>query len=230
MAKAATNTKIPTSIGKEKSPILPMFDNVTRNVSKVIVDNAAPIQSNVCRVEDFLLNLTGSIKITVVRSVRAHKGTFIQKIHCQPMYVIRKPPIIGPIIPPAPIMAPWAPSPLPLSSLEKTVVIIAIPVACVMDAPRPCSTLNMIIKTIGERRPIELDSVGEIPARKDITPNRMIPVKYIDLRPIMSDSRPMGKSMALIVKDSANITHWIVVSDTPKNWAIVGRAIPTLPW
>ena len=49
------------------------------------------------------------------------------------------------------------------------------------------------------------------------------------LRPIMSDSLPIGSRSTLIVKVSAKTTHWMVVNETPKSSAMVGKAIPTLP-
>ena len=70
---------------------------------------------------------------------------------------------------------------------------------------------------------------GVEPANNDINPNNMIPAKYMGLRPIMSDNLPIGSRSTLMVKVSAKTIHWMVVNETSKSSAMVGKAIPTLP-
>ena len=144
--------------------------------------------------------------------------------------MINRPPIIGPMTPPVPITLPWAPKPFPLSASENTEVTIAIPVACVIAAPKPWNTRKIIIKIIGLETFAHVASQGEEPASKAMEPKRITPNKKTLLRPTMSESLPIGSNIALIVNDSASTTHWIVVKDILKVWAIVGSAIPTLPW
>ena len=76
----------------------------------------------------------------------------------------------------------------------------------------------------------KFDNQGEEPANKAIDPKSITPKRNIFFRPTVSESFPMGSNIALIVRDSASTTHWIVVRDMLNVCAMVGRAIPILPW
>ena len=53
---------------------------------------------------------------------------------------------------------------------------------------------------------------------------------YTSLRPSMSDTRPMGSRVALMVRAYPMMTHWTVGRSVWKCSAMVGRATLTLPW
>ena len=76
---------IPPMIGGVNQPIVAPFDAVARKVSKTAVDKLAPIQSYERFPLTLPLNRAESRNNEVARKVTRQSGTFIQKIHCQPI-------------------------------------------------------------------------------------------------------------------------------------------------
>src|ERR1700694_1828184 len=98
-------------------------------------------------------------------------GTFTQKIHSQPRYFVRMPPIRTPAAAPLPATAPHAPSAL-LRSLPsvKVVEMIESAAGVTIAAPRPCTPLAAINIADEVERPHTSDAV----AKRAIPPKNTI--------------------------------------------------------
>ena len=109
---------------------------------------------------------------------------------------------------------------MPRSSAGNTDVIIAMPVPCVMAAPTPCTALKaMSISMLCE------------PAASSAAPAKTaMPARYTVFRPIMSESRPIGRISALTASPSATTTHCAADRSASKCCAIVGSATDMPPW
>ena len=127
-------------------------------------------------------------------------GTVRKNTARQPKESTTKPPMAGPVTAPTPTVVMIKPIARPFSLAGKAAVMMAIPVPWVMAAPTPCRM----------REGNSISNVGDIPdiaAPKTIT---NVPAMKTLLRPIRSDSRPMGRSKALMVRAYVITTHWIV--------------------
>ena len=109
----------------------------------------------------------------------------------------RRPPRAGPAIPPVPTILRCSPRAFPRSEPGNAETIIAIPVPCVIAAPAPWITRGRTSTVIFAEEP-----ASAAPIKKTTKP-----ATYTCLRPTISDSRPMGRSSALVVRANAMTTH-----------------------
>ncbi len=118
-------------------------------------------------------------------STSAPTGTLTKKIHSQPAYFVRMPPISTPAAAPLPAMAPQIPSALLRSAPSSNVVVMIESVAGEMiAAPMPC-TARAATST-----PIEPAS----PQASEAAENSASPAMNIRRRPSRSAARPPSSS------------------------------------
>ena len=86
---------------------------------------------------------------------------------------------------------------LPRSSSGKVDSTIAIPVPCVMLAPMPCSAL----------KPMSMSMLSDVLANTPPTTKMTNPPIYTRLRPMISESLPIGSSSALMASAYPISTH-----------------------
>ena len=205
-------------IGGDSQPALLPVVIASSKATRIPADSVAPNQSNR---ESPLSRTSVHPRKTnrVAATLMISTGTVRKNTARQPKESTTKPPMAGPVTAPTPTVVMIKPIARPFSLAGKAAVMMAIPVPWVMAAPTPCRM----------REGNSISNVGDIPdiaAPKTIT---NVPAMKTLLRPIRSDSRPMGRSKALMVRAYVITTHWIVGRSVWNLPAMVGNATLMLP-
>ena len=179
----------PASIGAAVQPSFQALVMASRKATSAPDDNAAPAQSNddPARPALWLAVLPLSTRPAEVIA-RIDTGIPAKKMDLQPNSETSTPPTIGPMIAPLPMIAMYIPIALPRWLSGKTSVMSAMLLAWTPAEARPWTIFTAI----------STPSVCDIPPTAASTTKKKKPNRYTRFRPIMSDSRPIGISIALV--------------------------------
>ena len=119
-----------------------------------------------------------------------------------------------------PMIAMYIPIALPRSLSGNTSVISAMELAWMPADPRPCTILTAI------RKP----RLRESPPTRAITENMTKPSRYTSLRPNISESRPIGISIALVARLYPSVIHCTAGMSAVNSSAISGSAMLIPDW
>ena len=192
-----------------------------RNATKAADDSAAPIQSKVPLPRGLACSavLPFSTNAAHIMDKIATDST-AKNIERQPKWEMSIPPAIGPATAPVPMIAMYRPIALPRSLSGNTSVISAMELAWMPADAKPCMILT----------PIRKPRLCESPPTSAIAENMTKPSRYTSLRPNISDSRPIGISIALVARLYPSVIHCTVGMSAVNSSAISGSAMLTPDW
>ena len=186
-----TEAANPPAIGGDVHPSFQALVMASRNATRAADDRAAPIQSKVPLFWGLACSAVLPFSTSAVHIMdRMATDITAKKIERQPRLETRIPPNIGPDTAPVPMIAMYIPIALPRSLSGNTSVIKAMELAWMPAEARPCTILTAI------RKP----RLCESPPTRAITANTTKPSRYTSFRPNMSESLPIGMSMALVAR------------------------------